>query len=198
MKKHLVEREYREGHAVLSTHGNRLNAEIKLYNFNNAEIGKMSSAISHASQGLNSQAFKTWCLNHKYKKRIKTGWFRSKTVLVHGFHKNGGLDNQQIYDLIMGGRETLQQSTVGVMNIVTKIDDRNKRGVLGYTYANSIPQYIYNWFFQSGSLFDIAGNTIHEWMHKLNFKHARRFNSMRRFTVPYAVGYWIRDYRNAL
>ena len=182
-------------YAVLSTNSfPKLNARIELHNFDNDEIIKMCSALEHSLKGLNSQAFKIWCLNHKYKKKVKTGWFRSKTVEVLGFHKNNGKDNQEIYDMIMGGRETLQTSTVGKINAVIKIDDRNKRGVLGYTYANSIPQYIYNWFFSSGSIFDVAGNTIHEWMHKLGFGHARRFNSLRQYTVPYAVGNWVKDY----
>lgn len=186
-------------YSVLSTkHFPKLNAQIELHNFDNNEVLKMCGSLDHALQALNSQYFKTWCLNHTYKKKVKTGWFKSKMVEVKGFHKNNGLSNQEIYDLIMEGRERLQPDTVGHINAIIKIDDRNKKGVLGYTYANSIPQYIYNWFFKSGTFFDVAGNVIHEWMHKLGFTHEFRFNSLRQYTVPYSVGYFVRDYKGQL
>ena len=71
---------------------------------------------------------------------------------------------------------------------------RSKRNVLGYTYSNTKTQWVYNYFFTNGGIEDIAGNMVHEWVHKMGFGHASKNNSTRKYTVPYAVGYFVKEY----
>ena len=189
---------YVEDYTLLTVLGT-LATQVRLYSFNEKETVKMCHAALHLHRVLNSVEFKEFVLNFKHYKIVTTGrlwWKKKRKVEIEGFHFHRAIDkmsNQEVYNLIMDGRETLQPTTAKVANIRIKLDKRNKRGVLGYTYANSMYQWIYNWFFRSGDTGDVAGNTGHEWFHKLGFGHTYRYNFLRQFSVNYALGYFIRD-----
>jgi hypothetical protein len=41
--------------------------------------------------------------------------------------------------------------------------------------------------------YQVAGNLTHEWLHKLGFDHDVASTPARPYSVPYAVGYILRD-----
>lgn len=161
------------------------------------EALKLKQAVRHSSQALSSDLFKQFCLNYEYSYRSCRGalwWKRCQTNRVQDFNWNSGLTREQIYNKIMTGSETLSPEVDGTADIILRVDRRNKRGVLGYTYPNSTRQWIYANFLAEASYKDVAGNLAHEWAHKLGFGHAFKYHYTRQFTIPYAVGYFVRDY----
>lgn len=160
------------------------------------EQDKIKEAVMIMAMELGSEEFKQFCLNFSYSATYRVSpwwkvWDRQyKTFTYRQFNWNNGKSRERIYKQIMSGAEVLSPVADSTANITLVIDNRNKRGVLGYTYPNSVKQWIYRWFLKSSPR-DIAGNLAHEWMHKLGYDHAFRYHYTRQFTVPYAVGYYI-------
>ena len=48
-------------------------------------------------------------------------------------------------------------------------------------------------FFNPYTPAEVAGNIFHEWTHKLGFDHDVIYTSERNATVPYALGFLIRE-----
>lgn len=190
----------------------KLRVRIETEGLNLEEQGRVAKAAKHIEKALNSLEFKEFCSPYirgggvKYV-RVRTSpiwrfWNRTyKTIKKevpisgYGFKKPNGLTDQEVYEKIMLGAEILDPTDDREADIYLKIDRRNKRGVIGYTYGNTKWQWIYNWYFKSYTIPEMAGNLAHEWCHKLGFGHDHRWNSTREHTVPYAVGYFVRDYK---
>lgn len=161
-----------------------------------SEEVKLKQALRHAVSVLNSKEFEAFVKGFSYEYTACTGalwWKRCRKVVVNNFNWNGDLSNTQVYNKIMTGSETLRPEPDNEVDIDLVIDRRNKRGVLGYTYPNSIKQWIYANFFARASYKEIAANLVHEYFHKLGFDHAFKYHHTRQFTVPYAGGYYVRD-----
>jgi hypothetical protein len=79
-------------------------------------------------------------------------------------------------------------------DIFLKIDRTDKPGVIGYTYSNTKWQWIYSRILREWGAQDIAGNLAHEWCHKIGFEHESSWTSKREHSVPYAIGYYVRDF----
>jgi hypothetical protein len=162
------------------------------------EKEKLELAANHIVDCINSDEFKDWCLGFNYSYTDCTGslwWKKCQKVIVNHFNWNDGLSNEQVYNKLMSGSEHLSPNADAEMDITLVIDRRNKRGVLGYTYPNSYKQWIYSWFLSSSSYRDVAGNIFHEYCHKLGFDHAYKFHTTRQYTIPYACGYLVRDFK---
>lgn len=152
----------------------------------------LDNAVRDFANKIGSKRFKNWVLNFSYQYKTYTGalwWRRYTTHTVNNFKFSKGLTRQQIYQKIITGSEVLQPQANRQADITLVIDNRNKRGVLGYTYPNSVKQWIYRWFLNT-TYKSVSMNLRHEWMHKLGFDHRWRYNPTRKYTVPYAVGYF--------
>jgi len=146
----------------------------------------LQASIAKMAEALSSDEFKEFCLNYSYK-----GKWRKRVL---GFRWDKGLERDGVYEKIMKGKEKLSGEEDNTANIFLKLSDKKKKGVLGYTKPNTRWQWIYPWFFKKRKVNKIAGNLAHEWMHKLGFSHERRRTKRRKYTVPYAVGYFVRDF----
>lgn len=177
---------------------NGFKVRLETSGFKNSDMERLGQAAQLVADALGSKEFMDFCLEFSYEKTICSGWLWWKSCqkeIVEEFRWNNDLEREGIYDLLMAGEEALsEEGKDGEADIVLELDKRNKRGVLGYTYANTSKQWIYNWFFREGDIWDVAGNLAHEWTHKMGFGHEWRYNYYRQFTVPYAVGYFVRDY----
>jgi hypothetical protein len=165
--------------------------------FNKTEKEKLFDAAKHMEAALNSIAFKEFCMTYATAAHFTTGrlWWKKKETVFHvGFHDTP-LSNMVVYDAIMGGGESLEPMIDGEADIFVSIDRSWSRSAIGYTYANTAIQYIYSRFFNGSSIYDIAGNLAHEWMHKLGFEHDYKYSALRDHTVPYAVGEFVRKWR---
>lgn len=151
-----------------------LSVDVFLRDFNQAQENKMSSALARLQHVLNSEEFRQRILNHKYQNK--------KT-----FVDNRGMSNQEVYEEIMKGAETLSNTVDEVLNLDITLYFSNN-SVVGYTYPNSTRIWVNNKFFAQYSYGKVAGNVAHEWTHKLGFGHDFNRTSSRVYSVPYAVG----------
>ena len=178
--------------------GHRLNIKIKTLYLNEKETRLIENALNILGEAVNSVDFENFMLNYTWQKTYyKRKWFKKIWYTKKGdnFRWNNGLSREEIFDKIMSGAETLDPSHDKEIDIYLKVDRRNKNGVVGYTYPNTKWQWIYKWVFGSYDEYDIAGNLFHEWCHKVGFDHEYRFSPLRVFTIPYALGRFVSQYR---
>lgn len=146
--------------------------------FSASGLEKLKQAFKLLEEVLNSSEFKDRVIN------FKNGQGERR------YASNNGFTNEQIYQIFMEGREILLNNTPGEMNLFLKLYNNPLSNVIGYTTPTSNVININNKFFRNYRVQDVAANLTHEWLHKLGFDHqsAREHDS-----VPYAIGYMIRD-----
>lgn len=139
-----------------------------------AQEAKIQAAERKIKAVIASDAFRTAVLNHTYKGK--------KT-----FVDNGGLTNAQIYQKILDGAETLQPSKNNRMDMNVELYYQNSTTV-GYTMTGSKTIFMNTKFFNKYTSSGVSHNMMHEWLHKLGFKHAVNYSTARDYSVPYAIG----------
>lgn len=155
-------------------------ANIQLINFNHENKLKLIKAINLIKKIINSNQFRERIINYQYQG-------------IKKFHENNELSNNEIYQKIMEGAETIGNTEKnGVMDVEIELYDQNSK-TIGYTYPNSTRIWINLKYFNKYTPEQVADNLIHEWMHKLGFTHAVKWDKNREHSVPYAVGYIIED-----
>jgi hypothetical protein len=109
------------------------------------------------------------------------------------FHRNNGLTNDQIYWLILSGRERLTPHKNNAMDVEVELYSDFNSSVLGFTMPRTKRIWMNLKYFNKNSPADIASHLTHEWLHKLGFDHEKDKTSLRKYSVPYAVGYIVKD-----
>lgn len=176
--------------------GNKISLNAVFNNFNISEIQKIKKASTLFCECLNSPEFEHFIKNFYWEKTFYSGfwwWKRSHFKGGHSF-RLAPMTRIDVYNTIINASETLNGEVDNEIDVSVILDKRRNKRVLGYTYSNTPSQWIYNFFFRNGEVSDIAGNICHEWLHKLGFTHEYKGNPLRAFTVPYAVGYFVRDW----
>jgi hypothetical protein len=147
---------------------------MEIKGFSGDGLTKIQKAFELLEKVVNSEEFKDRILNFKNTKG--EGQFAS----------NKGLSNEEIYQIFMDGRETLQQETPGEMNFFLQLYNRPFSRVIGYT-SGEINTININWkFFKNFAPNEVAGNLAHEWTHKIGFDH---LSAQEHDSAPYAIGY---------
>jgi hypothetical protein len=154
----------------------------------------IQSSVGYSSEGLallekarsllervvNSEEFKQQVVNHTYGGK--------KTYVM-----NNDLSNEQIYAQIMSAAEQFPKVTAADQNIDlhTELYTSNwfGRNTIGYTNPSTSKIYVNTYFFYYADASAVAGNLMHEWLHKLGFDHDYNSTASRPYSVPYAVGY---------
>lgn len=176
--------------------------KLELKNYKESEVDIIDEASSWVVWALGSPQFETFCRNHEYEIEKSSGyWFWKKTWKEKyiGFHMSEGLTGYQVYTRLMKGAELEPDETEedNEADIFLKIDRSYNPGVIGYTYSTTKWQWIYQRIIDTWGAQDIAGNLAHEWCHKIGFEHESGSSSdypHKKFSVPYAVGYYVRDF----
>lgn len=158
--------------------------------FTPEETIKLIKATELLEKVWNSHEFEYKVLNFSFP--YKPHWW-SSTRRMNNFRMSAGLSNQGVYEKLMKCAERLDPIPDEEMEIELTIDRRNAGDVLGYTYSSTRMQWIYASFFGRATLADIAGNLAHEYCHKLGFEHEFERTSTRQYTVPYGVGYIVKE-----
>lgn len=153
--------------------------KIKLVNFETDEKEKILQAAELIKRVIASDEFKQEILNHE---------FNGKKA----FSDNLGLTNSQIYHRIIQGSEKLTPGRNYKMD-VTLVAYYEDSITVGYTYPDTHKIWMNRRFFGRNDAAEVTTNIVHEWVHKLGFDHATSPTPERRFSVPYAVGYIVRD-----
>jgi hypothetical protein len=142
--------------------------------FTNAEYIKLRDAAVLLQEVLSSNSFKLAVLNHRYQDKLQ-------------FANNLNMTNEQIYKAIMLGREVLNEEEDEEIDVYVTMYYSLKR-VIGYTYPDTARTWINRRYFKKFSSAQIAGNLMHEWLHKAGFDHDFYPTAKRPYSVPYAIG----------
>lgn len=156
----------------------------KFSNYTEDQKIKMRRALAKLKIAINSEEFKKRVLNFKY-------------LGNNEFVDNKGLTNEEIYQKIMEGEEELLPGVDHTMNLSFSMYYSIKK-VVGYTVPTDLTIYTNSKYFNTATDGAVAGNAVHEWMHKIGFDHSYYNNSARPYSVPYAIGDIIEDLVNAL
>jgi hypothetical protein len=148
---------------------------VKLDNFNSAQEDKVLAAADLIEKVVASEEFKNGVLNHTY---------NGKKTYVD----NGGFSNAQVYKAIVEGQEKLRPGTDNEMDLDLEVFTRSDTTV-GYTMPNVIKVWMNSKFLNSYSPAQVTANMMHEWLHKLGFKHDHAKTPGRSDSIPYAIGY---------
>jgi hypothetical protein len=158
-----------------------LNVAIREANyFNSNGVALLEKARALLEKVVNSEEFKQKVIHFTY---------QGEETYV----QNGGLTNLQIYNKIMAGAEEFPKQTESnhTMDLYTELytSGWTGRNVIGYTNPSTATIFMNSYFFNYATADGVAGNMIHEWLHKLGFDHDYNSTSRRPYSVPYAVGY---------
>lgn len=187
---------------IIQSEHNNFKVKLELEDYKESEVPIIEGAVHYMALAMGDPSFETFCREHEYEVEKSSGWWfwrrtwKEKNV---GFHMSQGLTGFQIYTRLMEGKEMEPEETYDdyEADIYLRIDRKNKPGVIGYTYPTTKWQWIYQRIVDTWGIEDVAGNLAHEWCHKMGFEHESNWTEERRYSVPYAVGYWVRDFIKA-
>lgn len=155
---------------------------LKLKGFNEEQEQKIFEAITLIKKIVLSPDFKAAVLSKSFNNEFT-------------FKDNAGLSNQEIYQKILDGKELVGSNTAanGIMDLELELyrDDESK--TIGYTYPQISHVYINEKFLNRFRPYEVANNLFHEWLHKIGFDHSVERTPEREHSVPYALGYIVKD-----
>lgn len=157
----------------------QVNAEM--FGFSEKQEQKIHQTSELIRQIIVSKEFKKRVLNYTYNGKKK-------------FVDSEGLSNYQIYKRILEGREMLSRLGKNrAMDLEIELYTDMDSNTIGYTYPNIVRIFMNTKYFNRFRPHQVADNMMHEWLHKLGFGHDAEATPERRHSVPYAVGYIVRD-----
>jgi hypothetical protein len=154
--------------------GANLSINLVMRDFNDEQEKKELDAAERLKIVINSTEFKERILAHTYNGELT-------------FVDNGGFSNEEIYQKIMEGAETLTPEIDYEMDIDVTMYYKSSSTV-GYTYPDTNRTWVNSKFFNGYTPGQVAANMAHEWTHKIGFDHSFYNNAARPYSVPYAVG----------
>lgn len=153
---------------------------IRTYKFTSFGRKKINQAADLIQQVISSEEFKNKVLNHRYNGKKQ-------------FANNNGLTNKQIYNKILAGAEKLKPSRDNEMDLEVELYRDAESNTVGYTYPTTNRVWMNSKYFNINSAALVTTNMMHEWLHKLGFGHDAEVTDKRPYSVPYAIGYMVRD-----
>lgn len=153
---------------------------VKMIRMSRTREEKVHDAIEVLRRIFSSREFKRRILNHRYQGR-------------RTFAQNRGLSNEEIYHKLLDGVERLKPYRNNAMDVELALYTDNRSTVMGYTLPTTRRIWMNTKYFNRYRPSQLAANLTHEWLHKLGFDHDYKRTKKRPFTVPYAIGYIVRD-----
>ncbi|MFL5785157.1 MAG: hypothetical protein ACJ76H_11135 [Bacteriovoracaceae bacterium] len=153
-------------------------ASVKFDKFEIDQEDKVHKAIEIIKKVVASEEFRAKVLTFSYK---DTGMFVDTK-----------LTNEEVYEMILTGAETLTPEVDHEMDLELELYYTSSSTV-GYTKPDTNKIWMNTKYFNVFTSTQVAGNIFHEWTHKLGFEHAFTYSVSRDSSVPYALGYLVRD-----
>jgi hypothetical protein len=125
----------------------------------------------------------------EFKRRILSHRFRGR----YRFSMNKGLTNHQIYRKLLKGIERLHPYDNNAMDVEVELYTNLHSQVVGFTNPRTRRIWMNTKYFNRNTPAQVASHLTHEWLHKLGFDHERGRCQNRKYSVPYAIGYIVRD-----
>jgi hypothetical protein len=167
--------------ASVPTEALTFDVNAMMMNFSKAQAEKIHEAAKLIKKVIASPEFKSRVLNFKYNGRKQ-------------FVDNGGLTNEQIYKkILLASEEMLPLGNNNVMDLELELYTDHEANTIGYTYPDIVRVYMNTKYFNRFLPHQVADNMIHEWLHKLGFEHAVEPTPSRSSSVPYAIGYLVKE-----
>jgi hypothetical protein len=153
---------------------------LQLINIPRFEENKVIHALKIIKKVFSSSEFRTRVLQHEFDGK--------KT-----FHMNNGLSNLEIYQEILSGSEQLYPSMNNSMDVELELYSDFQSNVLGFTRPDVPRIWMNKKYFDQHTDAELSSNLVHEWLHKLGFDHEREKSPERKYSVPYAIGYIVKE-----
>lgn len=150
-----------------------------LSGFDATDEAKYNKAVALVKKVVATEAFRSAVVNHTYG--------GAKT-----FVNNNGLTNAQIYQSVLDAAERLTPAKNNTLDVGVKLY-YEANNVVGYTSPSYAYINVNTKFFDTYAVNSVASNLFHEWLHKVGYGHDASATPGRPYSVPYAVGYMIRD-----
>lgn len=166
--------------AGVPTNAITFETNIRIYKFSASGKRKIEQAADLIKEVVASEEFKNHVLNHRYNGKKQ-------------FANNNGLTNKQIYHKILEGAEQLRPAKDNEMDLDLELYTDNGSNTVGYTYPNTNRIWMNSKYFNKNTPALVTTNMMHEWLHKLGFGHDVEATARRPYSVPYAIGYIVRD-----
>ena len=155
-------------------------AQILYRGFCDDDIKKVKGAVNMMKKIISSDEFRDLIINYTFLDKKQ-------------FHENSGLSNEEIYQLILLGAETIGNRIANnTMDVELELYEDDSK-TIGYTYPHTTRIWMNRKYFHKYTKAQVAGNLMHEWLHKLGFTHAVKWDKHREHSVPYAIGYLMED-----
>lgn len=170
----------------ISLHGNvpqaaeTFDIELNLTGFSQKHEEKIQEAKELIKKVIASQEFKDQVLGYTYQDKRQ-------------FADNNGLTNEQVYQKILEASEKFTPGKDNQMNLYLKSYSDQGSTTVGYTYKNVKHVWMNTKYLSNYPPAKITTNMVHEWLHKIGFGHDVEKTAKRPHSVPYAVGYIVRD-----
>lgn len=149
--------------------------------FHSRNKKKYLKACQLLERVLNSLEFRNEVFNFVY---LKDG------MAFNGFYQTQKT-RQEIYDDIMSGKDNY--GSIADEDIDIKVKEYySPTSTVGYTNSGSLWTYINRKYISKWTPEVVAGNIIHEALHKKGYKHDKKKTPLRQYTVPYGIGSIIR------
>ena len=173
--------------------GPKFSVVIELDGLTEQEEAKVMLAVDHWMNAFNSPEFEKFVKNFSWTETVCTGrlwWKRCSQYVRKYFQFNNGLSNTEVFDIVFGGKEILGNGQIdNTAQVYLKVDRRNRRGVVGYTFPSTRFQWVFAWVLKSFSIKEISNNLSHEFVHKCGFDDSSY--SASRNAVTYQVGEFV-------
>jgi hypothetical protein len=169
-----------ESKAFVPSEAYTFDFNIKTLKMTRLKEHKLYSAVEILRQVFASPEFKQKILHHRFREK-------------KSFHLNKNLSNLEIYNQILAGVERLYPYDNNAMDVEIELYSDFKSNVLGFTMPKTKRIWMNIKYFNKHSPAEVAAHLTHEWLHKLGFGHERERSRDRRFSVPYAVGYIVKE-----
>lgn len=153
---------------------------IKTVRMNRSKEQKLYGATDLLRLVFASPEFKHKILKHRFNGR-------------YAFAQNKGLSNKDIYRRILAGVEKLYPYYNNAMDVEVELYSDYESNVLGYTRPSTKRIWMNTKYFNKHTQAEVASHLTHEWLHKLGFDHEKDRCPERKYSVPYAVGYIVRE-----
>lgn len=157
-----------------------LNFDVRLNmdNFNAEQEDKVLAAADMIRKIVASEEFKNRILNYSYNGK-------------KGFAYTD-MTNAQVYKALIEGSEKLNPGTDNTMNLDLEVYTAQTI-VVGYTMPSIMKVFMNSKYLNQNNPAEVTTNMMHEWLHKLGFKHPAEKTATRKYSVPYAIGYLVRE-----
>ncbi|MGE3610117.1 MAG: hypothetical protein AB7I27_11060 [Bacteriovoracaceae bacterium] len=153
--------------------------DIYMSNFSVEQQEKVEKAAELLKKVISSKEFRDRVINYNYNGQ-------------NSFVDNQGLSNVQIYQKILNGAEKLLPTKNNMLDVELELYT-DTSSTIGYTYPNTVRIWMNTKYFNYYTPYDVTDNLMHEWMHKLGFDHAASWSAARDHSVPYAIGYLVKE-----